>query len=75
MLWMIRTLASIGRLVKRSLKIFLFVIAIIAVATTITVLLSGDSNFRYALPETVVNDVTKINPIQEKYTANSKTEV
>lgn len=64
MLPFIRLLEFISRLVKRTLKGLFWLLLIITVSTTIVIQgFSGDADFTYSPPATLVNDVTRINPI------------
>ena len=47
--------------VKRLTKAALALVVLLAIATTVVIQLSGDSDFEYYLPETVINDVTQLN--------------
>ncbi len=64
MLPIIRFFEFITRFVKRTLKGFFWLILIITIATTIVIQgFSGDAEFDYTPPDTLVNDVTRINPV------------
>ena len=55
-------LRKILRLTKRLGLCLLLFIAVLAFATTIAVWVSGDDEFAYSRPQTLVNDITQMNP-------------
>lgn len=57
------------RLIKASLLLIIFT----AIAATIVIQISGDSDFQYPSDELVVNDVTKLNPIRVSNVARPET--
>ncbi|MFL6551432.1 MAG: FAD-dependent oxidoreductase [Povalibacter sp.] len=58
-----RTLArSVLSGAKRCAKYFLLFVLVLTIATTITIWVSGDDQFAYSPPRTLINDITKMNP-------------
>lgn len=58
--------ASFGRsawkFTKRAIKLLSILILVLAITTTIVIWKSGDKEFAYAPPATLINDITKMNP-------------
>src|SRR5689334_13839557 len=58
--------ASFGRsawkFAKRAIKVFAFFVLVLAITTTIVIWKSGDKEFAYEPPTTLINDITKMNP-------------
>ncbi|MBN1240806.1 MAG: FAD-binding oxidoreductase, partial [Gammaproteobacteria bacterium] len=56
------TFRAVPGIVKRLTKIVGALVLVLTVATAVAVWIAGDDDFDYALPETTVNDVTRLNP-------------
>ncbi|MFK8015020.1 MAG: FAD-dependent oxidoreductase [Gammaproteobacteria bacterium] len=63
MAMILRTLSMLSRGFFSLLKLSLWGFGALAIATTVVVLLSGDPTFHHPRPDTLVNDVTQLNPI------------
>lgn len=58
-----RTRQTIASVVKRLTKAVLLMVLLLALATTVVIQSSGDGDFEYAPPDTLVNDITELNPM------------
>lgn len=54
---------ALWKLAKRITRYFAIVMVLLTVVTTVTIWLSGDGEFAYSAPETLINDITRMNPV------------